>query len=214
MDNIVLNDKLAVMYINDVINEVICGTVTVNNANYHHNSNYKFASSIIKHGILTIDDMQTKGIVNYSDDELTIKRDNTSHINGTDAVSLSVVGLTDLYRDEDEYFPFSNYEIDFLVDDEVKTDRVAINYGNEFLSYKSIPNDMIRSVDLKLLEYVNDKNCNIKEAVGKFNYLVTVAKTLKNSKLNIPLRETSYDKNNMLDINKISSIPKLVLKKQ
>ena len=64
MDNIVLNDKLAVIYINDVINEVICGTVTVNNANYHHNSNYKFASSIIKHGILTIDDMQTKGIVN------------------------------------------------------------------------------------------------------------------------------------------------------
>ena len=214
MDNIVLNDKLAIIYINDVINEVMCGTVTVNNVNYHHNSNYKFASSIIKHGILTIDDMQTKGLVNYSDDELTIKRDNTSNINGTDAVSLSVVGLTDLYRYEDEYFPFSNYEIDFLVDDEVKTDRVAINYGNEFLSYKSIPNNMIRSVDLRLLEYVNGKNCTIKDAVDKFNYLVTAAKTLKNSKLNIPLRETSYDKNNMLDINKISSIPKLVLKKQ
>lgn len=91
--------------------------------------------------------------------------------------------------------------------------------GNEFLSQKSISVDKLRSIDIRLLKliemiesgYLSDSYI-IQNAIEKYNYLREVALVMKSNQLDIPLREMSHHQNYSLDINKLSSNPKLALK--
>lgn len=219
MKTILLEEKYILEYIKSVLHDVKMGTFNVYNAKYHHNTSYRDASSVCQYGILTMMDLKKLGIKNYTDELLQKMGDIESHINGNDAVSLSVVGLQDLYPNEYEYDPFNPSQVDFLVSSEIQAGRLSIHYGNEFLSYKSIGVDKLKSVDIRLLELIelveqgySSSNFSIQSAIQKYNYLKNIALTMKHSQLDIPLREMSYQDNSLMDVDKLSSNPKLILK--
>ena len=219
MNNILLEERYILEYIKDILHETKKGSSIVNNAKYHHNTDYSDASSICKHGILTMLDLKKLGIKNYTDEFLQKMDDIESHINGIDAVSLSIVGLKDLYPNEEEYNPFNPTQVDFLISDEIKAGRSSVHYGNEFLSYCSIETDKIRSVDIRILKLIEliekgfyTNNLSIQNVIDKYNHLKSIALIMKLYELNIPLREMSYQDNSSLDIDKLSSTPRLVLK--
>ena len=221
MNIISLEEKYILEYIKDIFNDFKIGISTIECAKYHHNASYHDASSICQYGILTLLDLKKIGIKNYDDDVIEKMNDIESHINGNDSVSLSVVGLKDLYRNEDEYDPFTPSQVDFLVSSEIKTRRSSIHYGNEFLYYGSIGIEKLRSVDIRLLKLIeliengfSSNKMTIQNVVEKYNYLKIIALTMKKYQLDIPLREMSYHDNSSVDIDMMSSTPKLILKKQ
>lgn len=182
---------------------------------YHHNVGYDNAPSVIKHGILSVSDQHKKGIVKYTSETLKMLDDVESHVNGNNAISLAVVGLTDLYRDEIEFNPFRPHCVDFIVSDSVKASRITTHYGNEFLSYNPIESSMLKAVDVRILEYFDIlskmKNVDRAKIISVYESLRKIAISLKENKVNIPLREMSNG-NNTLDTSKIIEMPKLVLK--
>lgn len=221
MNTILLEEKYILEYIRDIIQSSKTGQITVNKARYHHNTKYCDAPSVCHHGILTMSDLKNIGIKDYNEDFFQRMDDIESHINGIGAVSLSVVGLHDLYDGEEEYNPFTPDQVDFLVSSEIKAGRSAIHYGNEFLSQKSISVDKLRSIDIRLLKLIemiesgySSDSYIIQNAIEKYNYLREVALVMKSNQLDIPLREMSHHQNYSLDINKLSSNPKLVLKQR
>lgn len=216
METISLETKYIKEYINDTINDSSLSPSIVNYAKFHHNTNYCDAPLICKHGILTMMDLNKLGIKNFSDSFLHLMDDIESHANGNDGVSLSIVGLTDIYPNEDEYNPFMPFFVDFLVSDEVKAGRCSTHYGNEFVSRTSIGVDKLRSVDIRLLELISsikpDNTKSIKDVIEKYNHLKEIALAIKEMQLDIPLREMSSRNNTSIDIDKISKQPKLILK--
>ncbi len=159
---------------------------------YHHNAMYKDASSICKYGVLSLIDQNTYKITSHSDKVLKTMDDLESHVNGSDNVSLSVVGLDDIYPGEDEYDPSSPIFVDFLVSSDIKAKRNSIHYGNEFLS-SSIPRDKIRSLDIRLLKLIRKNPYDIDKILKNYNYLVDAVNVIIDNNLNIPVRECSSD---------------------
>ena len=148
--------------------------------------------------------------------------DTHSHINGSDGVSLSVVGLDDLYEHEMEYNPFQEKFVDFMISNDIKAYRHTTHYGNEYISYDAILPDKFQAIDIRLLSYINtinnlkNKNPNHKEIIelmNKYNHLTEMALALQDNNLSIPIREMSD--NNMIELNKerISESPKILIKK-
>lgn len=222
METILLEEKYILEYIRDILNDSKIKLVSINDAKFHHNTSYEDASSVCKHGILSLADLNKLGIKNYSEDFLRIMNDTESHINGVNAISLSVVGLKDLYSHEEEYCPFSPDQVDFLISSGIKASRTSIHYGNEFLSYSKIGVEKLRSVDVRILllirlyENFNDNqlnNYNIQYIINRFNLLKDIAISIKESQLDISFREMSSQNNHSLDIDKISVIPKLMIKR-
>ena len=115
MHKIYLEAKDALEYIKESIEESKIKSIDIKNARYHHNSDYQNAPSIVKHGLLPIGELHSLGVKNFTDKFLKLSDDITSHINGNDGISLSVVGLKDLYKDEDEYDPFVPHNVDFII---------------------------------------------------------------------------------------------------
>ena len=74
---------------------------------------------------------------------------------------------------------------------------------------------MIKSVDVRLFEYLdelNKLNGNVDDMISLYESLRQIALALRDNQLNIPLREMSNGNSNSLDIEKISEMPKLLLK--
>lgn len=218
MDNILLSETDVLEYVSDTLSDIKYNGREVFNAKYHHNTDYKDASSICKYGILTLEDLNRQGIRNDSDEFLKIMSDTESHVNGKNAVSLCVVGLKDLYPNEDEYNPFSPNLVDFLVTSDIKVSRSSIHYGNEFLSFHSIKKEELKSIDIRLLKLIQTKKMYIDyymilSVLQKYNYLRKIAIEMQKQSINIPLREMSEKGIFELDIDKLSTQPKLVLKK-
>lgn len=219
MDKVLLEEKYILEYIRDVFHDIKRKNVFVDDARYHHNSSYSDATSICKYGILTMLDLKKFGIKEYTKETLKKMNDINSHINGNDGVSLSVVGLKDLYLDEDEYDPFTPTQVDFLVSSDIQASRTSIHYGNEFLSYKSIEVNKLKAVDIRLLRMLDLiekryslRNYSIQSATKKYNELKNIATIIKQLKLHIPIREMSYQDGFSIDIDKLSDIPKLLIK--
>lgn len=217
MSFIVLPREDVLGYVSDIISDIKYSGSEISNAKYHHNTDYKNASSICKHGILTLEDLNSYGIRNDSEEFLKIMGDTESHVNGNNSVSLSITGLDDLYRDEEEYNPFAPHLVDFLVCSSLKTSRSSVHYGNEFLSFQSINKEKLKSVDVRLLRFIKLNelyaDCSaILSVVEKYNYLRGVAFEMKKQSLDIPLREMSEDSVFELDIDRLAYHPKLHLK--
>jgi len=217
MNNIILEEKYILEYIKTMLNEYRQKYTNVTDYMYHHNRGYQTAPIVCKHGILTILDQHKKGINHYTEEQLKRLSDTDSHINGIDSVSLSRTGLKDVNLDEDEYDPFDPSMVDFLISGKVSAKRQNEHYGNEFITREgSIPVDMIKSVDIRLIELINlccnSQNRNITDIIEKYNYLKEIALSMKESNLNIPLREMSNQDNFDLDIDKLSTTKKLILK--
>lgn len=208
-----MQKNLALKYILEILKIYKGEKVKIENARYHHNSDYKDAISIGINGVLSLASLVELGFIDMKEEQLNRYSDTTSHINGINGVSLSVVGLTDLYKDEFEYDPFIKSKVDVIIDSSVKAHRDSTNYGNEYVTDEDINVNFIRSIDIRLEEYINEiiNAKDIKKidvAVKKFNYLIDIAIVLKEK--NILLREASYGQNKILDKDKISELKKII----
>ena len=220
MERIYLDKEQVIDYISEIMSSFIHDCVIVNDARYHHNSDYTSAVSILKNNILSLDEMNKQRIRKFSKEFLSVMDDRDSHVNGSDGISLAVVGLTDLNEDELEYDPFSSHHVDFVIDSEVKACRSSVNYGNEYIASEMIPTDMIRAVDIRIAKYMDMlissgkkfDDESIFKLVQKYNCIRNIAMIMMESGLDIPLREMSYENCSALDIEMVASSPKLVLK--
>lgn len=218
MKKIAVEEKYILEYIKDTINNLKIGAINEDNARFHHNTDYKSAPSIIKHGILSLRELNRLGLRHDSKEMLEIMDDTESHINGIDGVSLSVVGLKDNDRNKFLYDPFQAEHVDFLVDNNISASRSGYNYDNEFICRHAILPNMIHAVDIRLLEYANiilkdpkNRYCiDLEGLIKKYNALKTIALALKESNLDIALREMSDNSFN-IDIDKAAQAPTLVL---
>lgn len=220
MNRILLEETCVLEYIKYSLMDCISNPLEVINFRYHHNTGYAKATSILEHGILSMQALTDNGIVTYSKEILRNMSNTDSHVNGIDGISLSVTGLTDLSPKEDEWDPFNEHYVDFLIDD-VNAYRSSINYGNEFIAPNSISNDKIKAVDIRILKYLKlvatertllSEEKEIKELVDKYNCLNDISRMLIENNLDIPLRENSDAKNSLLDVHKISRSPKIEVK--
>jgi len=218
MNKVVLKEKYILEYIKNMLYTYSYSIKNMQDDNYqyHHNTDYEYAPSIIKYGILSMEDINNMGIKSYTEEDLKLMDDTESHINGKDGISLSIVGLTDLYRDEIEYDPYKPSSVDFLIDENVKTFRNTIHYGNEFISERKISTDKIISADIRIMEYINNLEENDKEsiinAVTKYNQIIEMAKEIVKSESNMQIREMSEGVNRKIDVGKMSEMPKLLIK--
>ena len=217
MNEKIIREKYALEYIRDILSTYSYALKNVDNAKYHHNAPYKDAPLIIKYGVLSMENINKFGIRSYSEDDLILMDDRESHVNGRNGVSLSIVGLTDLYAGEEEYDPFTTEMIDFLIDNNIRAFRSTIHYGNEFVSEGKITSDKIKSADIRLIKYIQDLlkkgRGNIEDAVNKYNNLILMSKEIVSSNKDIQIREMSYGFNKTIDTLKISEERRLILKK-
>lgn len=214
MNKICIEEKYILEYIRDMLNDYKTKTVEVNNAMYHHNTSYSKVPTVLKYGILSLNELNRLGIRKDTPEFLKNMSVEDSHINGVDGISLSVVGLTDLYRDEEEYDPFNVEYVDFLVSsDLLPMMRMTYHYGNEFVYEKTIDVEKIKSLDFRLLKLIEQQKdlSNVKNVIEKYNNLKDIALTMKELQIDMPIREMSKD-NLTIDVEKLASTPKLVLK--
>ena len=210
-----MEDKYILEYIRDILHGYQVKYLDITSARYHHNSSYDQATSIIKNGILSLEDQVKLKIAKYSKEDLK-KLDNIEyHVNGSDGISLAVVGLKDLLPNEMEYDPYQIDLVDFLISSDTMAYRITTHYGNEFVTHESIIHpSKIRTVDIRLLKYIDslEKKDLTKEELmtikNKFNALREIAIEIKRNNLNIPIREMSY-KEVVLDNEKLSKTYKL-----
>ncbi|MEG2351264.1 MAG: hypothetical protein RSA10_03275 [Bacilli bacterium] len=214
-----LEEKHVLEYISDNLSDFMGKSITVNNAKFHHNTSYKLVPSVLEHGILSMQELNKNKITSYSDASLALMDDIDSHINGNSGISLAVYGLTDLYNDEDEYYPSSEL-VDFSIDSSINARRITNHYGNEFVAENIITSDKFKSVDIRLINYIKEitnstKTLNrlkLEKLIIKYNYIILISTAMKKAKLNIPLREMSLDEGYGLNIDKIATSPTLILK--
>ena len=213
MNEVLLEEKYVLEYIRYTLNDIMIGTSDVTDAKYHHNTQYLLTKSIIKHGILSLEELNKLGIRNYTNDTLKVMDDIESHINGKTGISLSIVGLTDLYRDEEEYDPYDSSLVDLLVSSDIKAARNSCHYGNEFISKRIITPNNIKSVDIRLLQYIeSDRYQSIDDIISEYNSLRKIALSIIKRNLDIKFREMSDGNGDIFDIDRLSNIPKIKIK--
>ena len=136
------------------------------------------------------------------------------HVNGIDQISLSSldINMEDIRDDEWIYNSKQFYLVDILISSSVETIRNRTNYANEFLAQDEISNDKFKAIDTRLLSHQYRLNeANIQTLVDNYNYLREIAVALKNSNLDIPLRERGLEDFN-LDVEKVKALPELRVK--
>ena len=217
MNEIIIKEKYILEYIRNMLYACSYAIKNIddNAYQYHHNTAYEYAPSIIKYGILSIEELNSLGIRSYSKDYLKFIDDIESHVNGKDGISLSVTGLTDLYKDEDEYDPCQSNIVDFLVDENIKTVRNTTHYGNEFISENKISSDKIVSADIRIINYINNLSEKdgkaIFSVINKYNQIIMMSKEILRHNRNIQMREMSEGVNRKIDVEKMSEMPRLLM---
>ena len=217
MNEIIIKEKYILEYIRNMLYACSYAIKNIddNAYQYHHNTAYEYAPSIIKYGILSIEELNSLGIRSYSKDYLKFIDDIESHVNGKDGISLSVTGLTDLYKDEDEYDPCQSNIVDFLVDENIKTVRNTTHYGNEFISENKISNDRIISADIRIINYINNLSEKdgkaIFSVINKYNQIIMMSKEILRHNRNMQMREMSEGVNRKIDVEKMSEMPRLLM---
>ena len=217
MNEIIIKEKYILEYIRNMLYAYSYAIKNIddNAYQYHHNTAYEYAPSIIKYGILSIEELNSLGIRSYSKDYLKFIDDIESHVNGKDGISLSVTGLTDLYKDEDEYDPCQSNIVDFLVDENIKTVRNTTHYGNEFISENKISNDRIISADIRIINYINNLGEKdgkaIFSVINKYNQIIMMSKEILRHNRDMQMREMSEGVNRKIDVEKMSEMPRLLM---
>lgn len=217
MNEIIIKEKYILEYIRNMLYACSYAIKNIddNAYQYHHNTAYEYAPSIIKYGILSIEELNSLGIRSYSKEYLKFIDDIESHVNGKDGISLSVTGLTDLYKDEDEYDPCQSNIVDFLVDENIKTVRNTTHYGNEFISENKISNDRIVSADIRIINYINNLSEKdgkaIFSVINKYNQIIMMSKEILRHNRDMQMREMSEGVNRKIDVEKMSEMPRLLM---
>lgn len=210
---IIIDEKYLSNYIVEQFQNNKIDSVNFSRNLYHHNSGYSKAPTILKHGILSIRKLNNLGIIQLSEKQLQIFDDNYSHVNGLDGVSLSLVGLDDLYKDEFEYNPFSSDSLDFLISNSIIARRSTQHYGNEFVTYEDVLVNKIKSLDFRLINLIKKDSISSEELIDKYNMIIKIAYEIEKRNLKIKMREMSNNQIN-LNVKKLSKLPLLVKCKQ
>lgn len=217
MNEVIIKEKYILEYIRNMLYACSYAIKNIddNAYQYHHNTAYEYAPSIIKYGILSIEELNSLGIRSYSKDYLKFIDDIESHVNGKDGISLSVTGLTDLYKDEDEFDPCQSNIVDFLVDENIKTVRNTTHYGNEFISENKISSDKIVSADIRIINYINNLSEKdgkaIFSVINKYNQIIMMSKEILRHNRDMQMREMSEGVNRKIDVEKMSEMPRLLM---
>lgn len=217
MNEIIIKEKYILEYIRNMLYACSYAIKNIddNAYQYHHNTAYEYAPSIIKYGILSIEELNSLGIRSYSKEYLKFIDDIESHVNGKDGISLSVTGLTDLYKDEDEFDPCQSNIVDFLVDENIKTVRNTTHYGNEFISENKISSDKIVSADIRIINYINNLSEKdgkaIFSVINKYNQIIMMSKEILRHNRDMQMREMSEGVNRKIDVEKMSEMPRLLM---
>ena len=221
MQEIILNSEHVLDYVEENIEECLGDKAVVEDDKFHHNIKYKDAISVIENGILSPSELNKMGVEGFDDEVIKTMDDLDSHANGSESISLAVVGLDDLNPDEFEYNPFSEKQVDILITSDIVARRVTTNYGNEFLSDKSIDVEKFRAIDTRLLSFVQtirEKTSedafdgSVRELIDNYNKLRDMAHLIKKIQLDVPLREMSGNEGLEIDVDKISNMPKVKIK--
>ncbi|MBQ9072196.1 MAG: hypothetical protein IJY25_03460 [Bacilli bacterium] len=149
----------------------------------------------------------------YSDD---------GRVNGLDYISLSNMNLDFSKMGEKElYFdPFNTIEANIIVSKDINISRSTHNYFNEYLVKDRISPKQFNAIDTRILKILDfdfhdtEKNKlenRIQLMLEYYNYLRNIAITLKENKLDIPLREVS-DEVITLNPKKVIRMPHFQLK--
>lgn len=175
------------------------------NFKYHHNTKYDDIISILDYGILSLKDQINYNIRTMNASTFAAMSDDESHINGVDGISLAVVGLTDLSKNEEVYDPYMEGVIDILISGEIKATRNSHHYGNEFITYHKISPDKIKGIDLRILKLIRKyaSKGEYEKIINIYNIMIKLSKKMVEKDLSIPLREMSNETLN-LDIYKLS----------
>lgn len=218
MEKVVLKSEHALDYVEEKIMDCLTDEIIIKEAKFHHNTKYKDITSVIEKGILSPIELNRLGVKGYDDDVISTMDDIESHANGVESVSVAAVGLSDISDDEFEYDPFNESQVDILLTSDIKARRYTANYGNEFLVDKSIDIDKFRAIDIRLLSLVqtirenNNKSELVKELIDCYNKLRELAYIIKHNKVDVPIREMSAGEALAIDVDKISSMPKVKIK--
>ena len=94
MSRILLEEADVLDYVEESISGVMFSSIEVVDDKFHHNTRYEDTASILENGLLSGKEQNKIGLV--SDDQLELFSDIESHVNGSESISLAVVGLTDL----------------------------------------------------------------------------------------------------------------------
>lgn len=213
-DILIEKNNVSEYIINSLLKNIESNNV-MNYDKFHHNSSYSDALSILKNGIISIKKQKELKIRDISENQLKHLDDITSHINGIDGISLAVMGLTDLYSNEEEYIPYNPNLIDCIISEDIKAARHTEHYGNEYVTYSDVEISKIKAIDTRLITLIeitkNKDEKFYKDLILKYNILLEMAKYIKINKIVIKLREMSNDC--VLDINKLSNMPILKIEK-
>ena len=157
-----------------ILNTAKMERIDIDGSTYHHNTDYQAGIWVVAHGILSMSSLNRIGLASFSEDELKKYSDIESHVNGIDNVSLSVAGLQDLYKGEEEYDSSSVDKLDIIVDSSIKAFRNSTHYGNEFLSRGDIHPKYIKSIDVRIEEYLK-KSIKLNELISKLGVFIELS---------------------------------------
>lgn len=189
----------------EVIKENIykCGTISkpVIDTKFHHETKIENVSKALKYGLLSKRRLAQLEGRNLTEKEIYLFSDE-SYVNGADNISLSSMELdfSENTKNQFCYNPYKPISADIIVSKEVKAIRNTQNYFNEFLVKNEISPNFFNAVDFRILsildfdfynEEQNLKENKIKLMLKYYSYLRTIALTLKETNLDIPLREVS-----------------------
>lgn len=159
-------------------------------------------------------------------------------VNGLNGVSISSldVNFSKMYRDELWYNPSVGVLANIVISNEVRAAQTTDHYFNEFVVYGGIKPKYFNAVDvriLRLLDYYrrDSDDVAIGAMITQYNSLIDIASTIRELGMDIPLRESSewiiyevmkgkfmdrivesVDGIVELDIDKVSSLPKMNIK--
>lgn len=211
---ILVEQKDILVAINDLLNDVIMKKrKKLNDELFHHGTSYNVAPSIIRNGILTINDLQRKGIRNFSDDELEYYN-NYFHVNGTDCVSLAKRKI-EVGEDFFESWCFDN--IDFLIDKKIPVSQEFVSYCNEFIHKGSISFRKVKAIDIRLRKMIDyykkfPSSYLLNSIINDYNLLSVIAKELIKLEREPYLREMSDEAGTLINISKTAGLPRIKIK--
>ena len=193
-------------------------SIEISNYKYHHNTCYEYMPDILKNGILSFSERAKLEKREITERDIILRSDE-SCANGLDYISVALEegyppDSTPSYRLKyDLYYYESLYETDILLSEDIKANPSRHNYLNECLVEGKIDRSKIRGIDIRILKYIktclnSPRQLDIETIINNYNSLIDMSNTLISEKLNIPVREVSYEQTT-LDISKLAGMEKI-----
>lgn len=199
MDYIKSNDSNLYGVIKDIFKSSLSNNkLNISDSFFSHNTNYKNGISIIKQGILSANEKENKKICDFV-------LQGISNVNGRNFVSVSKdENITE--RGMQMTYNASNPQyLNFLINENklrkfTRVMRCDTNYVNEYLVENYIPANMFIGIETRLLKYINllEKNSKIyktENLIRNYNQLIDIIKYINKNNIDIPIFESSEQKN-------------------